>query len=80
MKTERVTLRVDDALAAFQCIRTCIRKSDEFLAASNGSENDFVRKYRDEMAEAYQRIAKALGLKATLDEVVPNQPRSPASA
>jgi hypothetical protein len=69
MKSDRVTLRADDALIAFNCLRTCIRKSDEFLACSNGSGHDFIRSYRAEKWEAYQRIAKALGLEPTLDKV-----------
>lgn len=70
MKTERVTLQVDDAVTAFVALRRSIRRCDELLTAQgNFPSREFIAKDRAEKWEAYQRIAKALGLKPTLDEV-----------
>lgn len=62
-KTDRVTLRGDDALTAWVALRASIQRLDELAEKS-----DFPKRaeYRAEQWEAYQRIAKALGLKATL--------------
>lgn len=68
MKRDRVTLRVDDALTAFIELRWSIQSLDKTLSG-HCSDREQLQKFRDEKWESYQRIAKALGVKPTLDKV-----------
>lgn len=69
MKRDRVTLRVDDAISALVALRASIRQLDETLATGDYPWLKQTREYREEHWEAYQRIAKALGLRPTIDEL-----------
>jgi hypothetical protein len=71
MKKYRVTLRADDAIMAFQTLRTSIQNLDELLTRH---ADDDLREIRAEKWQAYQRIAKALGLQPTLDKVKERAP------
>lgn len=57
--SERVTLRVNDAMIAMQTLRASIERMD----AANDAE---LAPYRAEQWEAYERIANALRLKPTI--------------
>jgi hypothetical protein len=69
MKSDRVTLRADDALTAFTALRTSIRGLDEILLERDFATRNHFLKMREQDWQAYQRIAKALGLPPTLDRV-----------
>lgn len=64
--SDRVTLRADDAIRAFQCLRSSIEQIDGILAEYKTGECVFLEHCRAEKWAAYQRIAKALRLKPTL--------------
>lgn len=77
-KSNRVSLRDDDALTAFCALRHAIEANDQRLAEPGGRAEfiAWLTIHRDEQWQAYQRIAKALGLKPTLTTA----PESPAVA
>jgi hypothetical protein len=71
MKPDRVTILANDAITAFSALRSSIEKSDELIAGPNAYARESLVEHRAEQWEAYQRIAKALGLKPTLNTDVP---------
>lgn len=66
--TTHVTLRADDAIIAFTALRSWINESDRILRHYGGHDDevDAIARHREENWQAYQRIAKALGLRPTL--------------
>lgn len=72
MKSDRVTLHADDALTAFSALRSSIRDLDTLLLEGPGEHfksRDYLAKTREEKWQAYQRIAKAMGVPPTLDKL-----------
>lgn len=72
MSKDRVTLRADDAVLAMCELRFSIERDDNRIAAAKPEDEDDAEhlasliKFRAVNWQAYQRIAKALGLKPTL--------------
>jgi hypothetical protein len=66
-KPRRITLRVDDAIMAFGALRRSIEEDDRLLANQPSYEGrERTVQFRAEQFAAYERMAKALGLKPTL--------------
>lgn len=71
-KQDRITLTAEDAMTVFAALRSSIRELDELLLDGAGEDfpsRSFIEKIRAEKWEVYQRIAKALRVKPTLDVV-----------
>lgn len=68
MKSDRVSLRADDAILAMNSLRSAIESLDVLLGKVDG---EALQEIREERWRAYQRIAKALGLEPT-PTTVPN--------
>jgi len=67
MKSERIRLSVDDAILAFGALRSSIEEDDRLLASQPSYEGrERTVEFRARQWEAYQRMAKAIGVKPTL--------------
>jgi hypothetical protein len=75
-KPRCVTLRVDDAILAFGALRSSIERDDRLLARQPEYDGrELTVEFRAEQYAAYERMAKALGLRPTLSTKEPDEIR-----